>query len=72
MLAAARYVATEQYIPTPDEAGVFYKSLEETTISTVTSKAPISISEPTVTFEGMAFECAMRDLTKIIHYIFDL
>ncbi|XP_060806865.1 uncharacterized protein LOC106133016 [Amyelois transitella] len=70
MLSAARFIAEADHLPTPAEAGVYYLSEEErgkNAVSTITTDA-----RHLVTFEGAAYECSLRDLTKIIHYIFDL
>ncbi|XP_072932642.1 uncharacterized protein [Epargyreus clarus] len=69
MLSAAKYIAEEEHLPTPADIGVNYKTLEE-----VEDRTPASspLSKHLVTFEGAAYECSLRDLTKIIHYIFDL
>ncbi|XP_053619893.1 uncharacterized protein LOC128680638 isoform X2 [Plodia interpunctella] len=70
MLSAARFIAVANHLPTPDEAGVYYMSEEERVKSAVSSV--VNESKHFVTFEGAAYECSLRDLTKIIHYIFDL
>ncbi|XP_032523394.2 uncharacterized protein LOC116774757 [Danaus plexippus] len=71
ILAAARFIAEEDYLPTPQMAGVVYKSPEEDL-----EKKSVSRTDPDskhlVTFEGAAYECSLRDLTHIIHYIYDL
>ncbi|XP_063834441.1 uncharacterized protein LOC135083663 [Ostrinia nubilalis] len=73
MLSAARFIAEEQRLPTPTEAGVFYKATEELPEGQEPPTVPApGESKHLVTFEGAAYECSLRDLTKIIHYIFDL
>ncbi|CAG9794705.1 unnamed protein product [Diatraea saccharalis] len=64
-----------QYIPSPAQAGVHYKATEETpglNPKSTAFSAATSESKHLVTFKGAAYECCLRDLTKIIHYIFDL
>ncbi|XP_047503078.1 uncharacterized protein LOC125048470 [Pieris napi] len=69
MLSAARFIGDEEHLPTPLEAGVFYKPLEEVSVDTsVTSRQ----SRHLVTFENAAYECSLRDLINIMHYIYDL
>ncbi|KAL0811498.1 hypothetical protein ABMA28_009892 [Loxostege sticticalis] len=72
MLSAARFIAEEQRLPTPTEAGVYYKAPEELQEGHESKAAVPAESKHLVTFEGAAYECSLRDLTKIIHYIFDL
>ncbi|XP_045455264.1 uncharacterized protein LOC123664942 [Melitaea cinxia] len=68
MLSAARFVAEEEHLPTPQEVGVFYKAVDEgKSVSKMTPE-----SKHLVTFEGAEYECSLKDLTNIIHYIFDL
>ncbi|XP_035441531.2 uncharacterized protein LOC118270201 [Spodoptera frugiperda] len=70
MLAAAKFVAQTDHIPTPFHAGIVYKSPEDEIKET---HAPTKLdSKHLVHFAGTNFECCMRDLVKIIHYIFDL
>ncbi|KAL0803438.1 hypothetical protein ABMA28_017167, partial [Loxostege sticticalis] len=71
MLSAARFIAEEQRLPTPTEAGVYYKAPEELQEGHESKAAVPAESKHLVTFEGAAYECSLRDLTKIIHYIFD-
>lgn len=68
MLSAARFVAEEEHLPTPQEAGVFYKAVDEG--KSVSKMMPES--KRLVTFEGAKYECSLKDLTNIIHYLFDL
>lgn len=68
MLSAARFVAEQSYIPTPKEAGVFYESSDLAEHSARTAPE----TKRLVTFEGASYECSLRDLAYIIHYIFDL
>nr|XP_026489588.1 uncharacterized protein LOC113396033 [Vanessa tameamea] len=68
MLSAARFIAQEERLPTPQEAGVFYKA---DTDGRTTAQASLEPKQ-SVTFQGAAYECSLRDLTNIIHYIFDL
>ncbi|CAH2218121.1 jg82 [Pararge aegeria aegeria] len=71
MLSAARCIAVQHRLPTPQEAGVSYKA-EEPTKGASHTAAHDPESKHLVTFEGAAYECSLRDLTCIIHYIFDL
>ncbi|CAH0697042.1 unnamed protein product [Spodoptera exigua] len=70
MLAAARFIAENDRIPTPYDAGISYKSPEDELKDTQSSLKPDS--KHFVHFAGSTFECCMLDLVKIIHYIFDL
>ncbi|XP_045780685.1 uncharacterized protein LOC123877815 [Maniola jurtina] len=70
MLSAARYIAEEQMLPTPQAADVHYKAQEPVGGSSYPARD--LESKHLVTFEGAAYECSLRDLTSIIHYIFDL
>ncbi|XP_061723340.1 uncharacterized protein LOC133529608 [Cydia pomonella] len=76
MLSAARFIAEVPRLPTPSEAGVRYRALEEdveTHTKDARSKKSLVVEDiRLVTFEGCAYECAMRDLVTIMHYIFDL
>ena len=69
MVSAAIFVEEENYLPTPAQVQVYYKSEEEVrkSASQTTPK-----SKQLVTFEHAAYECSMLDLTCILHYIFDL
>ncbi|CAG4967213.1 unnamed protein product [Parnassius apollo] len=70
MLSAARYVAKENKLPTPVDVGVTYKSED---VDDVSRPPPLLMeSKQIVTFEGTGFECSLHDLTKMIHYIYDL
>ncbi|KAG6464487.1 hypothetical protein O3G_MSEX014548 [Manduca sexta] len=69
MLSAAIFVAENDRLPSPDEAGVYYKAQETDDQG---SRPAATESKHVVTFEGAAYECCLRDLTRIIHYIFDL
>jgi hypothetical protein len=70
MLSAARFIGEEERLPTPADVGVFYKAQEEPAEG---QDPPVpSDSKPLVKFEGAAYECSLKDLTLIIHYIFDL
>lgn len=71
MLAAAKFISDTEQLPTPAEAGVFYKAEEEKTDTRTVTYAPVS-DKHLVTFEGTGYGCSMVDLTRIIHYIFDL
>ncbi|KAJ8709803.1 hypothetical protein PYW08_009807 [Mythimna loreyi] len=79
MLAAARYIVETEKLPTPEEAGVMYKPLEPHEVrprgvelnSAARVQPQRSESKSKVHFGG-SFECCIRDLAKIIHYIFDL
>lgn len=70
MLSAARFIAEEQRLPNPEEAGVRYKALDE--VEAKKMETPKEDSKHLVTFKTTAYECALRDLLKIMHYIFDL
>lgn len=82
MLSAARFIGEESRLPAPLEAGVYHKAFDEET--TQRRKAmledyklkvpdPPDDSKMIVSFEGAtSFECSLRDLMKILHYIFDL
>lgn len=72
MLSAAKYIAEEDRLPNPTEAGVDYKAPEELPEDQESPPAVLMDSKHLVTFEGAAYACSLRDLTKIIHYIFDL
>ncbi|RVE44951.1 hypothetical protein evm_010376 [Chilo suppressalis] len=84
MLCTARFIGEQEHIPTPAQAGVYYKAPEETSAmrstgimagvqdTKTTATATAVESKHLVTFVGTAYECVLRDLTKIIHYIFDL
>lgn len=77
MLAAARFVGEESRLPTPLEAGVYHKALDEETIQnrkSVLKAHHFSMdSKMAVSFEGAtSYECLLKDLMKILHYIFDL
>ncbi|XP_063629748.1 uncharacterized protein LOC134801139 [Cydia splendana] len=77
MLSAARFIAEVPRLPTPSEAGVYYKALEvdkERNSKDTRAKKALDVEEDmhVVTFEECAYECAMRDLVTIMHYIFDL
>ncbi|XP_063389633.1 uncharacterized protein LOC134675353 [Cydia fagiglandana] len=76
MLSAARVIAEVPRLPTPAEAGVYYKALEEDKEknSKEARRKTVDVEEDmhVVTFEECAYECAMRDLVTIMHYIFDL
>ncbi|XP_073963132.1 uncharacterized protein [Choristoneura fumiferana] len=69
MLSAARFIAEDQRLPNPEEAGVRYKALDEAEVQKITTPKD---SKHLVTFKATAYECALRDLMKIMHYIFDL
>ncbi|CAG4973619.1 unnamed protein product [Colias eurytheme] len=69
MLSAARFIAEEEHLPTPTDAGVFYKPQETVSID---SSRTSPMSKHLVTFEGAAYECSLKDLSNIIHYIYDL
>ncbi|KAM3959831.1 uncharacterized protein ACR2FA_006115 [Aphomia sociella] len=71
MLSAARYIAEEDHLPTPTEAGVYYQAQDDQFEGRDLTHVPQE-SKHLVTFEGAAYQCSLRDLTKIIHYIFDL
>ncbi|XP_059045585.1 uncharacterized protein LOC131841291 [Achroia grisella] len=73
MLSAAKFIAEEERIPTPTDAGIYYRAPEEIPEGQPLQNVPPEYTRhASVTFEGAAFECSLRDLTKIIHYIFDL
>ncbi|XP_075986336.1 uncharacterized protein LOC142983384 [Anticarsia gemmatalis] len=75
MLSAARFITRESHLPTPAEAGVYYKAqdhVEGSDIKVRSHGGQSSMSKHLVTFEGAAYECSIVDLTKIIHYIYDL
>lgn len=75
MLTAAKFIAEEMHIPSPGDVGVFYKALEEMSESFMVQTRLTASTAQGIThviFEKPAFECAMRDLVKITHYIFDL
>ncbi|KAJ0170736.1 hypothetical protein K1T71_013508 [Dendrolimus kikuchii] len=75
MLSAAKFIAQREHIPTPAETGVHYKAVDDDTDGiepTPKSQAQQTESKHVVTYEGFAYECSLRDLTKIIHYIYDL
>ncbi|XP_013165588.1 PREDICTED: uncharacterized protein LOC106116346 [Papilio xuthus] len=67
MLLAAGYLAQYDELPVPADVGVSYKP-EETAGASLPPTA--TASKQLVTFEN--FQCCLTDLTKIIHYIFDL
>ncbi|XP_052744915.1 uncharacterized protein LOC112043978 [Bicyclus anynana] len=67
MLSAAKYIAEEQNLPSPQMAGVFYKADDSGERADRNAD-----SKHLVTFEGAAYQCSLRDLTSIIHYIYDL
>ncbi|XP_014370808.2 uncharacterized protein LOC106720600 [Papilio machaon] len=67
MLLAAGYLAQYDELPVPADVGVSYKP-EETANASLPPMA--TASKHLVTFEN--FQCCLTDLTKIIHYIFDL
>ncbi|XP_038219629.1 uncharacterized protein LOC119837912 [Zerene cesonia] len=69
MLSAARFIAEEDHLPTPSDAGVFYKAQEPVSAD---SSRTSPVSKHLVTFEGAAYECSLKDLSNIIHYIYDL
>ncbi|CAH0597644.1 unnamed protein product [Chrysodeixis includens] len=71
MLAAAKILAMEERLPAPSEAGVHYKAVEEPDEAEPT-RSSIHAVKHLVSFEGAVYECCLRDLIKIIHYIFDL
>ncbi|XP_026729096.1 uncharacterized protein LOC113494811 isoform X2 [Trichoplusia ni] len=71
MLAAAKILATEDRLPAPSEAGVYYKAVDEPDDPEHTKSSTHTIKH-LVNFEGAVYECCLRDLIKIIHYIFDL
>ena len=77
MLVAARYIVENDHIPTPAQVGVYYKASDKPTGEPGTWSAQLpkkadnmTESKAKVTFP--TFECLIRDLAKIIHYIFDL
>ncbi|XP_049705198.2 uncharacterized protein LOC110377070 [Helicoverpa armigera] len=70
MLAAARYIAETGFLPDPSTAGVHYKAMEQAEMDSMSSKQ--ELSKQGVHFGHASYECCLRDLTKIIHYIFDL
>ncbi|CAH1641425.1 unnamed protein product [Spodoptera littoralis] len=70
MLAAAKFLSHTDHIPTPYHAGITYKSPEDEVKEGHTA-AKLD-SKHNVHFAGSNFECSLRDLVKIIHYIFDL
>ncbi|XP_048001417.1 uncharacterized protein LOC125238187 [Leguminivora glycinivorella] len=76
MLSAARFISGVPRLPTPSEAGVHYKALEEDASDhskdAHSKKNVFNEDLHLVTFEGCAYECAMRDLVQIMHYIYDL
>ncbi|XP_021208173.1 uncharacterized protein LOC101736906 isoform X1 [Bombyx mori] len=67
MLSAARFVADKNFLPTPAQAGVHFEEVEVDSQLVAATE-----SKHAVTFEGAAYECSLRDLTKITHYIYDL
>ncbi|XP_012551647.2 uncharacterized protein LOC101736906 isoform X2 [Bombyx mori] len=66
MLSAARFVADKNFLPTPAQAGVHFEEVEVDSQLVAATE-----SKHAVTFEGAAYECSLRDLTKITHYIYD-
>ncbi|KAH9634917.1 hypothetical protein HF086_017216 [Spodoptera exigua] len=62
MLAAARFIAQNDRIPTPYDAGISYKSPEDELKDTQSSLKPDS--KHFVHFAGSTFECCMLDLLK--------
>lgn len=70
MISAARFVGDEDHLPTPLEAGVFYKAMEDATVDTSAVSSPQS--RHLVTFVNAAYECSLKDLINIMHYIYDL
>ncbi|XP_052751253.1 uncharacterized protein LOC113514575 isoform X2 [Galleria mellonella] len=73
MVSAARFIAEEERLPTPTEAGVYYQARENLPgAQELGPNIPTELKQHLVTFKGAAYECSLRDLTKIIHYIFDL
>ncbi|XP_026323071.1 uncharacterized protein LOC113232526 [Hyposmocoma kahamanoa] len=80
MLSAAHFIGEESRIPVPLEAGVNHKEFDEETIQrkqTMLKKNNRQLSDLTndskmISFEDSMYECSLRDLMKILHYIFDL
>ncbi|CAB3258481.1 unnamed protein product [Arctia plantaginis] len=71
MLAVAGHIVDTQQIPTPEDVGVYYMAKEAPVVAKPTASSPVE-PMPSVTFEWAAYQCSLIDLTKIIHYIFDL
>ncbi|CAH2059150.1 unnamed protein product, partial [Iphiclides podalirius] len=70
MTAAAGHVVKEGKLPTPSEIGVSHLAEVEVGVS-LSPKVPTD-PKHLVSFEGTNFQCTLFDLTKIIHYIYDL
>ncbi|KAJ2941574.1 hypothetical protein O0L34_g14627 [Tuta absoluta] len=83
MMAAAKVLAEDKILPNPKQAGVFYKigpEIQNAPSSSKLSSSPTKSNVAkgattdvrTVQYKDFVFECALNDLTKIIHYIYDL
>lgn len=71
-MAVARHIVDTKEIPTPADVGVYYMAQEEFPAGPKSTASSPTGHMPSVCFEWADYQCSLIDLTKIIHYIFDL